>query len=153
MQRMPEVAAVQVLVLLRQRALAAAAQLAQRYELPLSRARVLLAGNEVAAALALLDPLRQQMDTRGWQDERLNVMVVQAVALHAHGQHTAAGRLLDEVLVLAEPGGFIRLFVDEGEPMRRLLLDVRSGREKHLPPQDQQSRRYVTTLLDAFGHP
>ena len=54
--RMPEVVAVQVLMLLRQGNLAAAADLAQRYELPISRARVLLAQGNPSAALAVLGP-------------------------------------------------------------------------------------------------
>jgi LuxR family maltose regulon positive regulatory protein len=32
--------------------------------------------------------------------------------------------LLDEALTLAEPGGFIRVFVDEGAPMARLLYEA-----------------------------
>ena len=31
--------------------------------------------------------------------------------------------LLDEALALAEPGGLIRIFVDEGAPMARLLYE------------------------------
>ena len=80
-QRMPEVAAAQVLTLLRQGDLAAAARLAQTHDLPISQARVLLAQGDTSAALAVLEPLRQQMEAKGWQDERLKVMVLQAVAL------------------------------------------------------------------------
>jgi LuxR family transcriptional regulator, maltose regulon positive regulatory protein len=53
-QRLPEVAAAQVLVLLRQGDVAAAARLAQAHTLPLSQARVFLAQGEPAAALAVL---------------------------------------------------------------------------------------------------
>ena len=35
-----------------------------------------------------------------------------------------AVELLDEALTLAEPGGFIRIFVDEGAPMARLLYEA-----------------------------
>jgi LuxR family maltose regulon positive regulatory protein len=48
-------------------------------------------------------------------------MVLQAIALHAHGEKDQAARLLDDALALAEPGGFIRVFVDEGRPMAELL--------------------------------
>jgi LuxR family maltose regulon positive regulatory protein len=53
-------------------------------------------------------------------------MVLQAVALHAHGEKNKAVQLLGEALTLAEPGGFIRIFVDEGAPMAQLLLEAAS---------------------------
>jgi LuxR family maltose regulon positive regulatory protein len=121
---LPEVVAAQVLALLRQGDLSAAAHLAQARELPISQARVHLAQGDAAAALATLDPLRQQMEAKGWQDETLKVLVLQAVALHAHGEKDDAVQLLGDALALAEPGGFIRTFVDEGAPMAQLLYQA-----------------------------
>ena len=123
-QRAPEVAAAQVLVLLHQGDLAAAAHLAEKHELPLSQARILLAQGDTSATLAVLEPLRRQMEVKGWQDERLKVMVLQAVALQAQGQEDKAAQLLADALALAEPGGFIRTFMDEGRPMAQLLSKV-----------------------------
>ena len=122
--RIPEVAAAQVLTLLRQGNLAAAAELAQTHELPLSQARVHLAQEDPSSALAALAPWRRQVEAKGWKDERLKVMVLQAVALHAHGEKNKAVQLLSDALALAEPGGFIRLFVDEGLPMAQLLSEA-----------------------------
>ncbi len=119
--RLPEIAAAQVDVLLRQGDVTSAAHLAQKYDLPLSQARVLLAQGDVAAALTLLSALRQQMEAKDWQDERLKALVLQAVALQAHGEQAPALQTLGEALALAEPGGFVRLFVDEGPAMARLL--------------------------------
>ncbi len=124
--RIPEAAAVQVLMLLHQGDLAAAAHLAQTQDLPFSQARVYLAQGNPPAALAVLEPLRRQVEAKNWQDERLKVMVLQAVALHAHGEKNKAVQLLGEALALAEPGGFIRIFVDEGPPMAQLLLEAAS---------------------------
>ncbi|MDH4135992.1 MAG: LuxR C-terminal-related transcriptional regulator [Anaerolineae bacterium] len=122
--RMPEVAATQVLTLLHQGNLAAAAHLAQTRELPISQARVHLAQGDTSAALAVLGPLRRQVEAKGWEDERLKVMVLQAVAHHAHGEKDKAAQLLGDALALAEPGGFIRIFVDEGIPMAQLLYEA-----------------------------
>jgi LuxR family transcriptional regulator, maltose regulon positive regulatory protein len=119
--RIPEVAAVQVLVCLRQDNLAAAAHLAQTHQLPLSLARVSLAQGDTSAALRVLESWREQVEAKGWQDERLRVLVLQAVILDAHGEQNQAVHLLYDALRLSEPGGFIRLFVDEGRPMARLL--------------------------------
>jgi LuxR family maltose regulon positive regulatory protein len=136
-----EVAAAQVFTLLHQGNLAAAAHLAQTHELPISQVRVLLAQGDTSAALAVLEPLRQQMEAKGWADERLKVMVLQAVAHHAHGEKDKAVQLLGEALALAELGGFIRLFVDEGLPMTRLLSEAA---DQGMMPD------YVSKLLAAF---
>jgi LuxR family maltose regulon positive regulatory protein len=119
--RMPEVTAAEVLTLLHQGNLAAAAHLAEEQELPIIQARVHLAKGDTTAALGVLERLRRQVEAKGWEDERLKVMVVQALALHAHGEKDEAAQLLGDALALAEPGGFIRIFVDEGTPMAQLL--------------------------------
>ena len=151
--RIPEVAAAQVLVLLRQGKLESAAQLAQTHELPFSQAQVCLAQGDMSSALAVLERLGQQMDEKGWQDERLKVMVLQAVALHAQGEKDKALEQLGETLTLAEPGGFIRLFMDEGEPMRLLLADFRVAIEKQSHNRDHLLSGYIDKLLLAFTQP
>jgi LuxR family transcriptional regulator, maltose regulon positive regulatory protein len=143
-QRLPEVAAAQVLVMLRLGDAAAAERLAQAHTLPLSQARVRLAQGQPAAALAVLEPVREQADARNWQDEKLRVLVLQSLAYQACGDEAQAAQLLGEALALAEPGGFIRLFVDEGPPMAELL-----GRMKH---EGGSMKEYIGNLLVAFGH-
>jgi LuxR family transcriptional regulator, maltose regulon positive regulatory protein len=64
------------------------------------------------------------MEAKGWEDERLQAMVLQAVVLEAHGDKDQAVHLLLDALSLASPGGFIRLFVDEGRPMAHLLSEA-----------------------------
>jgi LuxR family maltose regulon positive regulatory protein len=140
--RLPEIAAAQVLVLLKQGQVAAAALLARQYELPLSQARVLIAQNDPSAALTVLEPLRQQMEARGWADERLKTMVLQAVAHHLRGEKDQAAQVVGEALALAEPGGFIRLFVDEGAPMAELLS---AAAAQGIRPD------YANKLCAAFG--
>lgn len=122
--RLPEVAAAQVLTLLRQGHVDAAAVLAQRYNLPLSQARVHLAQGDASTALTVLGQARQQVETKSWADERLKVMVLQGVAHHAHGEMDRALQVLGDALTVAEPGGFIRTFVDEGSPMAHLLSEA-----------------------------
>jgi LuxR family transcriptional regulator, maltose regulon positive regulatory protein len=122
--QVPDVAAARVLTYLRQGDVAAAADLAQAHDLPLSQARVHLAQGDPAAALAVLEPYRRQMAEKAWADEELKALVLLAVALDARGERAEAVEVLDEALALAEPGGFIRIFVDEGAPMGRLLYEA-----------------------------
>jgi LuxR family transcriptional regulator, maltose regulon positive regulatory protein len=119
--RLPEIAAVQVLVLLRQDYLVAAAHLAQAHDLPLSQARVHLAQRDSATALTVLATWRPQVEARRWLDEQLKVLMLQALALDAQGDGDQAIHLISEVLAMAEPEGFIRLFLDEGPAMRHLV--------------------------------
>src|SRR4030095_10079324 len=51
-------------------------------------------------------------------------MVLEAVAQYADGEKDKAVQVLGEALALAEPGGFIRIFVDEGLPMAQLLAEA-----------------------------
>jgi LuxR family transcriptional regulator, maltose regulon positive regulatory protein len=139
--RIPEVVAAQVLVLLRQGDLSKAAHLVQTHDLPFSQARVHLAQGDPSAALAILEPLRQQMEVKGWVDDQLKVMVLQAAAFYAHGEKDQAVQLLGETLTLAEPGGFIRLYIDEGKPMAQLLREAVSQRSMS---------DYISKLLSAF---
>jgi hypothetical protein len=62
------------------------ARLAWQYDLPLMRARVLIAQVDPSAALALLEPLRQQAEAKGATRRLLDVMAVQSVALYACGE-------------------------------------------------------------------
>jgi LuxR family transcriptional regulator, maltose regulon positive regulatory protein len=141
--RMPDITAVRVLLLLHQGRLAAARQLAEAHDLPISQARVHLAQGDPAAALALLEPVRRQVEARGWVDEQLEVLVVEAIARFAHGDVDHAIHLVKDALALAAPGGFIRLFVDEGKPMAQLLTSMQDA--------GGTMQEYVHTLLGAFG--
>src|SRR5438270_3716802 len=152
--RMPDVAAAQVLLLLHQGHLAAAAHLAQMHDLPISQARVHLAQRHTYAALAAPLPWRRQVEAKGWADEQLKVMVLQAVALHMHGDKDQAVHLLCDALALAAPAGFIRLFVDEGPPMAHLLSEVEAqgmmpdyvGKLLAILKADAQKRAHTSSL-------
>jgi LuxR family transcriptional regulator, maltose regulon positive regulatory protein len=141
MHLMPELTAAQVLVLLRQGNVTAAYHLAQTHELPISLARVHLARGDPSTAMAVLEPLRQQVDAKGWVDERLKIMIIQAIALHALGENEQAAQALNKALELAEPGGFIRIFVDEGQSIAHLIKETLN---RGIAPN------YVQRLLTAF---
>jgi LuxR family transcriptional regulator, maltose regulon positive regulatory protein len=140
--RLPEVADARVPLLLRRRDLRQAARLAEAHELPLGRARVHLAQGDPSAALAALEPALARSEARGWADERLRLLALQALAHHARGDAEPAARLLEDALALAAPGRFTRLFADEGAPMAELLTRLRAG--------GAGARKQIDGLLAAF---
>ncbi|MDO9088436.1 MAG: LuxR C-terminal-related transcriptional regulator [Anaerolineaceae bacterium] len=148
--RVPTIATQQVLMHLYQGNIDAAVQIAQQNDLPLLKARTLIAQGDPSAALAVLVPHRQNMEEKGWDNNLLSTMVLQALALHLEGEKDPALQVLSEALTLAEPGGFIRQFVEQGEPMRLLILDYRAWIENQSGGRIHPLRGYVDKLLAAF---
>ena len=92
--------------------------------------------------LHLLDRLRESAEAKARLGSVLEILVQRALALQAQGNRTDALSTLERALELAEPEGYIRLFVDESLPMLALL---RHAYVRGIVPG------YVTTLLSAFG--
>ena len=83
----------------------------------------------------------------------IEILVVQALAFQAQGNVSQALASLERALALAEPEGYVRIFVDEGEAMRLLILDFRFSIEKQAPQDAHPLRGYVERLLAAFPQP
>ena len=80
-----------------------------------------------------------------WYQTKL--LALQALSSHALGDSSEAAAHLESALTLAEPEGYIRIFLDEGEPMRGLISAFRSKTDNH------SLRSYTEKLLAAFGAP
>jgi LuxR family maltose regulon positive regulatory protein len=107
----------------------------------LTLARVLGAQGRYAEALLLLDRLMQSAQAEERNGSLIAIYVLQALIIQTQGNMAHALTFLERALVLAEPEGYVRLFVDEGEPMAQLLNQaVRAG----LRPD------YASQLLAAF---
>jgi LuxR family maltose regulon positive regulatory protein len=87
----------------------------------LALGRTLLAQDRISEALKLLPRLLGF----SWADEHvtrtIEVLNLEAIALLADDDEDRALEVLERALILAEPQGFIRIFVDEGPQMARLL--------------------------------
>ena len=60
-------------------------------------------------------------EERGGYGSVIEILLLQAIAYHAQGDLPAALLLLEHALVLAEPEGYVRVFLDEGSSMEQLL--------------------------------
>ena len=84
-------------------------------------ARVLLAQQRPAEALALLDRLHAAAVAQDRGGSVIEAGALRALALAACGQDADAVTALAETLALACPQGYVRVFADEGPPMAALL--------------------------------
>jgi LuxR family maltose regulon positive regulatory protein len=91
----------------------------------------------------LLDRLLSAADAGGRSGSVIEILVLQALAHRAGGDTPGALAPLERALTLAEPEGYVRMFVGEGPPMAS-LLEAAAGRR---PGSD-----YVRRLLASFAH-
>jgi LuxR family maltose regulon positive regulatory protein len=75
-------------------------------------------------AIGLLDRLLQAAEGGERAGIVIEISTLQALAHGAQGDVPAALVSLERALALAEPEGYVRVFVDEGQPMARLLRDA-----------------------------
>jgi LuxR family maltose regulon positive regulatory protein len=101
-------------------------------------------------AIGLLERLLKAAEAQGRTGSVIEILVAQALAHQSQGNLPLALASLERALTLAEPEGYVRLFVDEGKPMRLLILDFRSRIEKQSSGQGHPLLVYVEKLLSAF---
>jgi LuxR family maltose regulon positive regulatory protein len=96
---------------------------------------------EIDKAQSLLERLLEGEKEAGRMWRVIEILVLQSLAYQALSEMDKATSVLDQALSLAEPEGYIRTFVDQGEIMERLLLRAMS---QNIAPN------YVGTLLAAL---
>jgi LuxR family maltose regulon positive regulatory protein len=86
---------------------------------------------------------------------QIEILLLLAFAHQARGESAQALSMLEQALKLAEPEGYLRLFVNEGEVMRLLILDFRHRARKALTLEKTAKPLlgYVERLLSAFSQP
>jgi LuxR family maltose regulon positive regulatory protein len=91
-----------------------------KYEL-LVLARWFIARDQPQKALSLLDVLRSKMEEQGRVHLVIETLLLSALAQKIMGDPGLALSDFERCLHLAEPGGYVRLFLDEGPAVRPLL--------------------------------
>ncbi len=107
-------------------------------------ARLLIAQGRPNLALRLLARLLAAAEEYGRSGRAIEMLALQSLAHQACGDVEQALATLEQALTLAEPGGYVRTFVDEGAPMFELLRLLSARRSV-------VDTGYIGTLLDAFG--
>ena len=114
-------------------------------------------------AVSLLARLQNAAEHAGWVHEQIKILVLQAVNFQAYSKNEAALQKLIRAAILAEPGGYVRVFVDEGEILRGLLVILRKKLQEGRPTdlnrlgvsfQEEQLAsmlRYITRLQATFN--
>jgi LuxR family maltose regulon positive regulatory protein len=92
-------------------------------------------------AMGLLERLLKSAEEGRRMGSVIEILVLQALAYEAQSNIHSALLFLKRALTLAEPEGYVRIFVGEGPPMARLLYEMLS----HEISQD-----YVQRLLAIF---
>lgn len=104
--------------------------------------RVRIAQGRPGEVLPVLHLLLDAAETDGRTSDVLIILVLLTLAHHGAGMGDRALTFLERALVLAQPQGHVRLFVDGGAPMMALL--ERAVEHSTVP-------EYITILMHAFG--
>jgi LuxR family transcriptional regulator, maltose regulon positive regulatory protein len=114
-------------------------------------ARVRLAQGQFDEAVAILIPLASETEAGGRKLVWLESLILLARARDEQGDREAALAALLKALVVAEPEGFVRLFLDEGERLQRLLAAAARQLAPAADPAALALKAYIAKLLDGFG--
>jgi len=109
------------------------------------QARVHLGRGQADLALAVLDQLEPAAEAAGRFGRIIEIRLLKALAWLALGDKAAALTALQESLALAEPEGYLRVYLDEGG---RLLPLLSALEREPLPPQRLQ--RHARKLMNAL---
>lgn len=86
--------------------------------------RVLIAQNCLDEALALLAKLEQLHQSIGRQRLVMEALIWQAVIYELKNKHRQAVTQLQCAMHMAEPEGYIRIFLDAGQPVADVLAQL-----------------------------
>ncbi len=97
----------------------------------------------VLQAIGLLERILKAAEEGKRMGSVIEILVLLALAHQAQGNIPLALASLERALALAEPEGYVRIFVDEGAPMAALL--------KRIKAEDEMIMEYIRKLLAAFA--
>jgi LuxR family maltose regulon positive regulatory protein len=121
---MPEIAKYRINLLLKQGDITQAISLAKTHHLPISQAKVKIEQENYREALMIIHSHRKNKETMGEMREVLEALVMESLCHYYLGEPQKASTILKRALTKGKAGGFVRLFLDEGNNMYKLLSDT-----------------------------
>jgi LuxR family transcriptional regulator, maltose regulon positive regulatory protein len=116
--------------------------------------RVLLARHQPDRAFGLLKRLDALAESQGRVGSLIEIRALRSLALQSAGQHQDALTALAEVLALARPEGYVRVFADEGPPMAALLQRlIRARQPGRAAAASRAAREHLNRVVQAFRSP
>jgi LuxR family transcriptional regulator, maltose regulon positive regulatory protein len=112
-------------------------------------ARVLLAQDLPAQALALLERTLAAAAAQSRTGSVIEISALRALALAACGDQNAAVDALARALALGYPQGYVRVFADEGAPMHTLLARLAAAEQDQRAPARGINADYLAAVLRA----
>jgi LuxR family maltose regulon positive regulatory protein len=109
----------------------------------ITRVRVFIAQNKPNEAIGLLSHLEEIARSAERMGRVIEILLLEALALREIGDSEHAILALTKCLTLAEPVGYVRIFLDEGKPMIELLKQLKASR----PAPNLMN--YINRLLEA----
>ncbi|UCF28359.1 MAG: helix-turn-helix transcriptional regulator, partial [Chloroflexota bacterium] len=92
-------------------------------------------------AIMLLSNLEKLAESAGWYGKLIEILALQSKAFLLDDREEQAIDTLEKAILLAEPEGYLRTFVDEGKPMHYLLQMV---------SRNESLQVYIRRLLALF---
>jgi LuxR family maltose regulon positive regulatory protein len=113
--------------------------------------RVSFAQRSFREALELLDRWSSHLDRPTNLAVTITYLAQSLVALHHAGKPEQARLVAARLFAFTEPEGYLRVYLDEGEPMRQALLELLAP-HSHKPELAPSTAAYLPKLLAAFEH-
>lgn len=98
-------------------------------------------GPQLKEGLHLLERIQEFAEQAGWVGKLITCLNLQALAYYALNREAKAQEVLARAMRFARPGGYMRIFLDEGQPMAQLLYQALAN---------SVEQEYASKLLGAF---
>jgi len=113
----------------------------------ITQARAFIAQRKPVEAIRLLSCLEEIAEAGGRMGRLIQILLLKGLALQTVGETTQAASAFQKSLALAQPEGYVRIFLDEDPLIFPLLKESRETLG------DLQIRNYIDRLLEAGTQP